>query len=107
MLHPFMKTSKHPSNKTIKMPILEITLLRTLPPHNSSSSTVLSTLQSVRTALREKVHDTKSRFYSFGGDESLVFILGEWDSVAQHEEFLANDGTYVLFHICLCFALSE
>lgn len=41
----------------------------------------------VRTALRERVHNTKSRIFQDIDDPRLIYIFGEWPSLEAHHDF--------------------
>ncbi|KAH8655152.1 hypothetical protein BGZ60DRAFT_418439 [Tricladium varicosporioides] len=68
------------------MPVLEITLLRI--KNDFQAKETLATLQHVRALLAEKIHPTKSRFFSTLEDPSLVVILGSWPTIEAHHKFL-------------------
>ncbi|KAH6665363.1 hypothetical protein B0J14DRAFT_230873 [Halenospora varia] len=71
------------------MPILEIALLRI--KNNVPAKETLAILQHVRTLLAEKVHPTKSRFFSTLEDPSLIFIIGSWPTIEAHHGFLDSE----------------
>lgn len=79
------------------MTVLEITYLSLSLDSNRTAHSLLPALQTVRTALAEKVHPTHSRFYVAVSPENQpearqeICILGSWPSVATHRSFLADD----------------
>jgi heme-degrading monooxygenase HmoA len=66
------------------MPVLEVTQLQ-LKGVAPTDPALLETLSSVRGILQ-----TQSVFYSCVEDPTLVFILGLWESLEAHREFLAS-----------------
>ncbi|CAL3970062.1 unnamed protein product [Diplocarpon coronariae] len=70
--------------------ILEICQLKVKPHLTPSDPSLLVALAKARAQLREKVHDTNSRFYQCIEDPSLIYILGVWPTLALHHEFLAS-----------------
>jgi heme-degrading monooxygenase HmoA len=67
------------------MPVLELLLLRLRPGISPTDPTLVQNLSTVRSL----VH-TNSRFYQCIEDASLVYILGQWPSLAAHQAFLAS-----------------
>jgi heme-degrading monooxygenase HmoA len=67
------------------MPVLELLLLRLRPGISPTDPTLVKNLSTVRSL----VH-TNSRFYHCIEDPSLVYILGQWPSLAAHKAFLAS-----------------
>jgi hypothetical protein len=72
------------------MPVLEVLQLKIKPTISASDPAVLTSLQTVRTSLAEKIHPTHSRFYQSIEDPSLIFVLGLWTSLSQHQDFLSS-----------------
>jgi len=85
------KTSQAKERKT-KMPrVLEI--LRLASPDKSPLSNdpkILAALRAVRHNLKESVHNTDSRFYVRRDRPENIYVFGEWDSVAQHVNFMRS-----------------
>jgi heme-degrading monooxygenase HmoA len=67
------------------MPVLELLLLRLRPGISATDPTLVENLSTVRSL----VH-TDSRFYHCTEEPSLVYILGQWPSLAAHKAFLAS-----------------
>jgi hypothetical protein len=72
------------------MPVLEVLQLKVKPTINPTNSSILTSLQTVRSLLASKIHPTQSRFYQSIEDPSLIFVLGIWDSLSQHQAFLSS-----------------
>jgi hypothetical protein len=72
------------------MPVLEILQLRIKPSISPSDLSILTSLRTVRTSLAEKIHPTNSRFYHSIEDPSLIYVLGLWDSLSKHQDFLSS-----------------
>ncbi|OCK80685.1 hypothetical protein K432DRAFT_442983 [Lepidopterella palustris CBS 459.81] len=77
------------------MPITELALLRLLPPALFSTSTispsVLSKLASAKN-LMESFTNYKFYYLRQIEDPTLVYVLGEWNSLAQHmEDFIPGE----------------
>jgi hypothetical protein len=72
------------------MPVLEILQLRVKPSISPSDPAILTSLQTVRSLLTQKIHSTHSRFYQSIEDTSLIYVLGLWDSLSQHQDFLSS-----------------
>ncbi|KAL2060662.1 hypothetical protein VTL71DRAFT_9303 [Oculimacula yallundae] len=70
--------------------ILEICQLKVKPSTSTTDPSLLPALSKARTQLRERVHDTNSRFYQCIEDPTLIYILGVWPSLARHTEFLQS-----------------
>jgi hypothetical protein len=67
------------------MPVLELLLLRLRPGISPNDPTLVENLSTVRSL----VH-TNSRFYHCIEDPTLVYILGQWPSIASHKVFLSS-----------------
>lgn len=72
------------------MPVLEILQLKIKPTIDPSNLSILTSLRTVRTSLAQKIHPTHSRFYQSIEDTSLIYVLGLWDSLSQHQDFLSS-----------------
>ena len=72
------------------MPVLEILQLKIKDTVSPSNPAVLTSLRTVRTSLAQNVHPTHSRFYQSIEDPSLIYVLGLWDSLSQHQDFLSS-----------------
>jgi hypothetical protein len=72
------------------MSILEILQLKVKPTTEPSNPAILASLRTVRQSLAQKVHATQSRFYHSIEDTSLIYVLGLWDSLSQHQVFLSS-----------------
>jgi len=70
--------------------ILEIIQLKFAPGVSPDDPTFLKNMSNVRTALRERVHNTNSRCYQCIEDPSLLFIFGIWPDLATHQAFLSS-----------------
>lgn len=70
------------------MPALEILQLRLAPGVSPNDPSLLQSFIKVRTALRERVHNTDSRCYQCIEDETLIYVFGIWPDLATHEAFL-------------------
>jgi hypothetical protein len=70
--------------RVLKMPVLEVTQLR-LKGILVADPALLENLSAVRNKLQ-----TNSSFYSCVEDPTLVYVLGIWNSLAAHMEFLAS-----------------
>ncbi|KAK0114263.1 hypothetical protein ONS95_013760 [Cadophora gregata] len=70
--------------------ILEICQLKVKSSLSTSDPGLLSALSKARTELKERVHNTNSRFYQCAEDPTLIYILGVWPSLARHAEFLTS-----------------
>ncbi|KAH9219282.1 hypothetical protein DL95DRAFT_384718, partial [Leptodontidium sp. 2 PMI_412] len=68
--------------------ILEICQLKVKSNLSPSDPSLLKVLSKARTELKERVHNTNSRFYQCIEDPTLIYILGVWPSLARHTEFL-------------------
>ncbi|KAF2261925.1 hypothetical protein CC78DRAFT_546236 [Lojkania enalia] len=77
-------------DESIVMAIAEIALLRLLPPYTANDASLLSKLGHAKQVM-EKF--TSRQFYYMQQVEnpSLLYIIGEWDSVDQHiDEFIPS-----------------
>ncbi|KAH8759168.1 hypothetical protein BGZ57DRAFT_932358 [Hyaloscypha finlandica] len=72
------------------MPVLEVLQLKIKPDISLLDPAILTSLQAVRTSLAEKIHPTHSRFYQSIEDPSLIYVLGLWTSLSQHQDFLSS-----------------
>jgi hypothetical protein len=72
------------------MSVLEICQLKVKDNISPSDSSIIASLQKVRTELKERVHPTNSRFFQTIEDPTLIYILGTWPSVAKHQTFLSS-----------------
>ncbi|KAE9372807.1 hypothetical protein N431DRAFT_558540 [Stipitochalara longipes BDJ] len=72
------------------MPVLEILQLKVKPNITPTDPSILTSLQTVRSLLAQKIHPTHSRFYQSIEDASLIYVLGLWDSLSQHQDFLSS-----------------
>lgn len=65
------------------MPITEIALLRLLPPTSPSDSSLLTKLSHAKQVMQDYTNRT---FYYLQQleDPTLIYIIGEWDSLDQH-----------------------
>ncbi|KAH7327115.1 hypothetical protein BKA65DRAFT_509963 [Rhexocercosporidium sp. MPI-PUGE-AT-0058] len=70
--------------------ILEICQLKVKPNLSPSDPSLLSALSKARTEIKERVHNTNSRFYQCIEDPTLIYILGIWPSLERHAEFLKS-----------------
>ncbi|CZT44727.1 uncharacterized protein RSE6_04941 [Rhynchosporium secalis] len=70
--------------------ILEICQLKVKANISFSDPLLLAALCQARNQLREKVHDTNSRFYQCLENPTLIYILGCWPSLSRHAEFLQS-----------------
>jgi heme-degrading monooxygenase HmoA len=76
------------------MPVLELLLLRLQPGISPQDPTLVENLSTVRSL----VH-TNSRFYHCIEDPTLVYILGQWPSLAAHKAFLSSpEKDAILLH---------
>jgi len=78
---------KHQENPSSlpSMPVLEILLLRVRPSVSPYNPGLLANLSNVRGKIK-----TNSRFYHAIEDPSLIYIIGQWSSLAAHQQFLAS-----------------
>jgi heme-degrading monooxygenase HmoA len=67
------------------MPVLELLLLRLRPGISPQDPTLVENLSTVRSL----VH-TNSRFYHCIEEPTLIYILGQWPSLAAHKAFLSS-----------------
>jgi heme-degrading monooxygenase HmoA len=67
------------------MPVLELLLLRLRPGISPQDPTLVENLSTVRSLVR-----TNSRFYHCIEDPTLIYILGQWPSLAAHKAFLSS-----------------
>jgi heme-degrading monooxygenase HmoA len=67
------------------MPVLELLLLRLRPGISPKDPTLVENLSTVRSL----VH-TNSRFYHCIEDPTLIYVLGQWPSLATHKAFLSS-----------------
>jgi heme-degrading monooxygenase HmoA len=67
------------------MLVLELLLLRLRPGISPQDPTLVENLSTVRSL----VH-TNSRFYHCIEDPTLIYILGQWPSLATHKAFLSS-----------------
>ncbi|KAN0110957.1 hypothetical protein V8E51_007344 [Hyaloscypha variabilis] len=72
------------------MPVLEVLQLKVKPTITPTNPSILTSLHTVRSLLASKIHPTQSRFYQSIEDPSLIFVLGLWDSLSQHQTFLSS-----------------
>ncbi|KAL3420494.1 hypothetical protein PVAG01_06939 [Phlyctema vagabunda] len=69
----------------LNMPILEVLQVRLKDGISAGDPSLLRNLATVRSKIK-----TNSRFYVSLKNPQLVFILGEWPSLAAHKVFLAS-----------------
>lgn len=69
------------------MPALEILQLQLAPGFPPDHPSILESFVKVRSALREKVHNTRSRCYQCIEDPTFIFIFGMWPDIATHTDF--------------------
>jgi heme-degrading monooxygenase HmoA len=67
------------------MPVLELLLLCLLPGVSPQDPTLVENLSIVRSLIH-----TNSRFYHCIEDPTLIYILGQWPSLATHKAFLSS-----------------
>lgn len=67
------------------MPTLEVLKLQLRPGFSANSPRLLGVLSEVRALVK-----TGSRFFTCIEDNSLLYILGEWSSLAAHRAFLSS-----------------
>jgi hypothetical protein len=72
------------------MSVLEILQLRIKSTLSPTDPSILTSLIQVRTSLREKVHNTNSKFYQCIEDSSLIYVFGLWPSLQTHHSFLSS-----------------
>jgi hypothetical protein len=72
------------------MSVLEILQLHIKPILTPTDPSILTSLIQVRTSLREKVHNTNSKFYQCIEDPSLIYVFGLWPSLQTHHSFLSS-----------------
>ncbi|KAF2497918.1 hypothetical protein BU16DRAFT_580486 [Lophium mytilinum] len=74
------------------MTITELALLRLLPPTTSTTPSLLSALANAKTVMESYTHH---RFHILQQveDPTLLYILGEWDSLTQHMEGFIPSAT--------------
>jgi hypothetical protein len=74
------------------MAILEVLQLHVKPGLAPTDPSILKSLQSVRTKLKDEVTNTASRFYQCIEDPAIILVLGIWPSLAAHQAFLDSPG---------------
>ncbi|KAF2803564.1 uncharacterized protein BDZ99DRAFT_468104 [Mytilinidion resinicola] len=65
------------------MTLTELALLRLLPPTTSTTPSLLSALSHAKTVMESYTHHHFHMLQQVE-DPALIYILGEWDSLAQH-----------------------
>jgi len=72
------------------MPVLEVLQLKVKPKIHPADPSILTSLRTVRSLLASKIHATHSRFYQSIEDSTLIYVLGLWDTLSQHQSFLSS-----------------